>query len=40
MAVLHDYGTLLNITLGLALVAGTYGYNMRMRGFTERVYAD
>jgi len=40
MAILHDYGTLLNITLGLALVAGTYGYSMRMRGFTERVYAD
>ena len=40
VAMSHEYGTLLNITLGLALVAGTLGYSMRMRGFTERVYAD
>jgi len=40
MAMSHDYGTLLNVTLGLALVAGTFGYSMRMRGFAERVYAD
>ena len=40
MAMSHEYGTLLNVTLGLALVAGTFGYGMRMRGFSERVYAE
>lgn len=40
MTATHDYGLLMNVTLGLALVVGTVGYSMRMRGFSERVYAD
>ena len=40
MALSHDYGTVQNITLALALVTGTVAYSLRMRGFTERVYAD
>lgn len=40
MTATNDYGMLLNATLGLALVVGTVGYSMRMRGFSERIYAD
>lgn len=40
MTATNDYGMLLNATLGLALVVGTVGYSMRMRGFSERIYAN
>lgn len=36
----HDYGALVELTLALSLVAGTFAYGMRARGFSERVYAD
>lgn len=36
----HDYGTLVELTLALSLVAGTVAYGMRVRGFSERIYAD
>ncbi len=35
-----DYGMIVELTLGLSLVAGTAAYRMRMRGFSERVHAD
>ncbi|TFG63794.1 MAG: hypothetical protein E4H28_05950 [Gemmatimonadales bacterium] len=40
MAMTNDYGMLSEIALGVSLVAGTVGYGLRMRGFSERVYAD
>lgn len=36
----HHYGTLVEMTLALSLVAGTFAYGMHARGFSERVYAD
>ena len=40
MAMTSNYGTLSEIALGASLVVGTVGYGLRMRGFSERVYAD
>lgn len=40
MTMTQDYGTLVDVTLALSLVAGTVGYGMRTRGFSDRVYAD
>jgi len=40
IAMTSNYGTLSEIALGASLVVGTVGYGLRMRGFSERVYAD
>jgi hypothetical protein len=39
MMMTHSYGALLDATLVLSMAAGALGYAMRMRGFSERVYA-
>ena len=39
-ALVSDHGLAIEALLGLALVAGTAGYSMRLRGFSLRQYTD
>lgn len=40
LAIASDYGVTAGVTIALAVVAGTIGYGLRNRGFSEPIYAD
>lgn len=39
-ALVTDYGAAAEITIALAMVIGTIGYGLRLRGFSEPLHAD
>lgn len=40
LALATDYGIAAEVTIGLAVVLGAVGYGLRLRGFSEPLYAD